>query len=166
MISRLRRAALRVFGRLPTNVRRFIVRRVAPAWTAGAVAIIERDDGRWLMVKPVYREGWSLPGGLIDRGEAPADAAVREFGEELGLRIRVEGEPWVVFDSRMRRIETVFRAELLDDIDLDAIAVQTHELDAVGWFSPDDPPPIEQEALDVVAVIRQSGMGGTRVLLR
>ena len=166
MISRLRRAALQVFGRLPTGARRFIVRRVAPAWTAGAVAIIERDDGRWLMVKPVYREGWSLPGGLIDRGEAPADAAVREFQEELGLRIRVEGEPWVVFDAKMRRIETVFRGELVDDTDLDAITIHTHELDDVGWFSPDDPPPIEQEALDVVAVIRQSGMGGTRVLLR
>lgn len=161
-----RRLALRFFGRLPTGARRFIVRRVAPAWTAGAVAIIEREDGRWLMVKPVYRQGWSLPGGLIDRGEAPAEAAVREFEEELGLRIRVEGEPWVVFDSAMRRIETVFRGELVDDVDLDTITVRTHELDDVGWFSPDDPPPIEREALDVVAVIRQSGSGGTRVLLR
>lgn len=166
MISRLRRLGLQFFGQLPAAGRRFIVRRVAPAWTAGSVAIIERDDGRWLMVKPVYREGWSLPGGLIDRGEAPADAAVREFREELGLRIRVEDEPWVVFDSKMRRIETVFRGELIDEVDLDAITVQSYELDGVGWFSPDDPPSIEQEALDVVAVIRQSGMGGTRVLLR
>lgn len=165
-MARVRRMALQVFGRLPPGARRFVVRRVSPAWTAGAVAIIERDDGRWLMVKPVYRQGWSLPGGLIDRGEAPADAAVREFQEELGLRIRVEGEPWVVFDSKMRRIETVFRGELLDDVDLDAIVVRSYELDGVGWFSPDDPPAIEQEALDVVAVIRQSGSGGTRVLLR
>ena len=166
MIGRVRRFALQVFGALPPPARRFIVRRVAPAWTAGAVAIIERDDGRWLMVKPVYRAGWSLPGGIIDRRETPGDAVVREFMEELNLRIRVEAEPWVVFDSTMRRIETVFRAELVDDVDLDAIAIHTHELDDVGWFSPDDPPPIEQEALDVVAVIRQSGSGGTRVLLR
>ena len=27
---------------------------------AGAVALIEWD-GRWLMVDPVYREGWTLP---------------------------------------------------------------------------------------------------------
>ncbi len=166
MTSQVRRIPLRVFGRLPTGVRRFIVRRVAPTWTAGTVAIIEREDGRWRMVKPVYRAGWSLPGGLIDRGETPAEAVVREFMEELRLRIRVEDEPWVVFDTAMRRIDTVFRAELLDDVDLDAIAIHTHELDAVGWFSPDDPPVIEQEALDVVTVIRRSGADGTRVLLR
>ena len=118
------------------------------------------------MVKPVYRKGWSLPGGLIDRGESPADAVVREFMEELGLRIRVDGEPWVVFDSMRRQVETVFRASLLDDVDLDAITVKTHELEGVGWFAPGDPPSIEPEALDVVAVIRQSGAGGTRVLVR
>ncbi|MEM9203519.1 MAG: NUDIX hydrolase [Actinomycetota bacterium] len=166
MMNRLRRLALRGFGLLPSGGRRFVVRRVAPAWTAGAVAIVERDDGRWLMVKPVYRKGWSLPGGIIDRGESPAEAVVREFMEELGLRIQVEEEPWVVFDSTMRRIETVFRAELLDDIDVDAVTVKTYELEGVGWFPPDDPPVIEQEALDVVAVIRKSGMGGTRVLVR
>lgn len=166
MMNRLRRLALRGFGSLPSGGRRFVVRRVAPAWTAGAVAIVERDDGRWLMVKPVYRKGWSLPGGIIDRGESPAEAVVREFMEELGLRIQVEEEPWVVFDSTMRRIETVFRAELLDDIDVDAVTVKTYELEGVGWFPPDDPPVIEQEALDVVAVIRKSGMGGTRVLVR
>ena len=105
MIMRLRRLAFQGFGLLPTGARRFVVRRVAPAWTAGSVAIIEREDGRWLMVKPVYRRGWSLPGGIIDRGEAPDAAVVREFMEELGLRIRVDSEPWVVFDSRMRRIE-------------------------------------------------------------
>ncbi len=69
MIAGNRRRAFRLFGRLPAGVRRFIVRRVAPTWTAGAVAIIERSDGHWLMVKPVYRQGWSLPGGFIDRGE-------------------------------------------------------------------------------------------------
>lgn len=166
MIGWMRRSGLRLFGKLPSSARRFVVRRVAPAWTAGSMAIIERDDGRWLMVKPVYRAGWSLPGGLIDRGESPADAVVREVMEELGLRVRTEAEPWVVFDAKMRRVETVFRAELIDDVDLDSIQICTHELDRVGWFSPDDPPSIEQEALDVVAVIRQSGTGGNRVLLR
>ncbi len=28
---------------------------------------------------------WSIPKGLPDEGEAPVDAAIREFGEELGI---------------------------------------------------------------------------------
>ncbi len=69
------RLVLRAFGSLPKVVRRFIVRLFTPSWTAGAVAVIEREDGRWLMVRPVYRKAWAAPGGLINRGESPDDPA-------------------------------------------------------------------------------------------
>ena len=118
------------------------------------------------MVKPVYRQGWSLPGGLIDRGEAAADAAVREVWEELGLRICVEKQPWVVFDSMMRQVEMVFRGELIDEIDLDSVTVRSDELDDAGWFSPDELPSVERETLNVVAAIRESDERGSRILLR
>ena len=31
--------------------------------------------------------GWSLPGGKIEEGESAADAAAREVGEELGIKV-------------------------------------------------------------------------------
>lgn len=47
--------------------------------------IICKRDGRILYVrKPKSR--WALPGGKIEDGETPAQAAARELSEETGLR--------------------------------------------------------------------------------
>ncbi|WP_162248063.1 NUDIX domain-containing protein, partial [Angustibacter sp. Root456] len=90
--------ALRVFRRLPAPVRRALVRAGTPGFTVGAVCLLERD-GRLLMLRQPHRNGWSLPGGLLDRGESAADAVVREVREELGLTIEVGRPVTVVVDS-------------------------------------------------------------------
>lgn len=48
-------------------------------------AIFFDDDGRVLLVDPVYKDFWNLPGGGVDAGETPRAACVREVGEELSL---------------------------------------------------------------------------------
>ncbi len=51
----------------------------------GANAAVVDDAGRILMVRHSYRRGWHLPGGGVERGEAPEAAVRRELGEEVGL---------------------------------------------------------------------------------
>jgi 8-oxo-dGTP pyrophosphatase MutT (NUDIX family) len=41
--------------------------------------------GRVLVIRNSYRQRLSLPAGGLARGEAPADAALRELHEEVGL---------------------------------------------------------------------------------
>ena len=53
---------------------------------AAAVLFFDEQD-RVLLVDPVYKPGWEFPGGVVEDGEAPTAAAVREVAEELGLRI-------------------------------------------------------------------------------
>lgn len=166
LLDRVRQSLYRLFGVLPKPVRMFVVRIVSPNWTAGAVAIIE-VDGEWLMVNPVYRKGWTLPGGLVDRGEDPATTIVRELHEELGLRVElVPGDPWVLIDSQMRRLDLVFHASIPDDVDRSTIASRSPELAGVGWFSVDALPVVDREASDVFALIDQVRAGGTRVRMR
>ena len=162
----IRRAVYRSFGLLPQPVRRLIVRTIRPSWTAGAVAVIERDDGRWLMVRPIYRKDWALPGGLIDRGEHPEAAIRREMREELGIEIEIHDEPWVIYDSKLRRLDAVFRAVLAPGSDPDEIEINSVELVDHGWFDPDDPPDLEDEASDVMVLRRRVLDGGDAVLLR
>ena len=49
------------------------------------------DDGRVLMIRRRQREGkllWAFPGGGIEVGESPEQAAVRETDEEVGLEVK------------------------------------------------------------------------------
>ncbi|MEY9948094.1 NUDIX domain-containing protein [Kitasatospora sp. GAS1066B] len=56
---------------------------------AAAVLLFDEED-RVLLVDPVYKPDWEFPGGVVERGEAPTLAAVREAAEELGLRLDPE----------------------------------------------------------------------------
>ncbi|MFF5642992.1 NUDIX hydrolase [[Kitasatospora] papulosa] len=49
------------------------------------------DDGRVLMIRRRQREGkllWAFPGGGIEAGESPEQAAVRETDEEVRLEVK------------------------------------------------------------------------------
>lgn len=54
----------------------------------GVSALIRDDAGRLLLERRADSGDWSLPGGAVDPGEAPAQALVREVREETGLVVR------------------------------------------------------------------------------
>ena len=47
------------------------------------------DAGRLLIVEQAETGHWSTPGGAIELGETPADAALREMWEETGLHVEL-----------------------------------------------------------------------------
>ena len=82
---------------------------LAPLVGVGAVIV---NDGRVLLVQRGTEPAlgrWSIPGGLIEVGEALTAAVVREVGEETGLEV-----------------EPVELVELLDRIHRDGDRVRYH----------------------------------------
>ncbi|MEV6614712.1 NUDIX domain-containing protein [Streptomyces sp. NPDC051051] len=57
----------------------------AETLAAGVLLFDERD--RVLLVDPTYKPGWEFPGGVVEPGEAPARAGMREVEEETGVRL-------------------------------------------------------------------------------
>lgn len=63
---------------------------------SAGVVLVRRMRGRWWLAAVLpqgKREGtWVLPKGLIDAGETPSQAALREGYEETGLRARLSSK--------------------------------------------------------------------------
>jgi 8-oxo-dGTP diphosphatase len=60
-----------------------------PRIPASAGALVWDRKGRLLILKPTYKGGWTIPGGIIEAdGETPWEACRRETREECGLEVR------------------------------------------------------------------------------
>ena len=107
-----------------------------------AGAVVRDASGRVLLVRRGHEPGlglWSLPGGRVEAGEAPAAAAGREVLEETGLEVEVgdllatfELGPYLVHDFAA----TVVGGELAAGDDADE----------VGWFAVDELSTVELSA--------------------
>ncbi len=120
------------------------------AWIAGldkrfasAGVLIENQTGELLVVKANYKSYWSLPGGIIDAGESPLEAVVREVREEIGLSIEASELNLAMVASRRRQLDGclsyqfVFRANVIDER-LENLTLQASEIDDSRFVSRDE----------------------------
>ncbi|MGL5826285.1 MAG: NUDIX hydrolase [Nocardioides sp.] len=98
--------------------------------------LVERGDGH----------GWALPGGHLDEGETPSEAAARELVEETGLLLRpthfTACPPLVAPDPRAGRhawvVTVPHRIRLHRDTLPDVTGLD--DASAAGWFPAEDYP--------------------------
>jgi 8-oxo-dGTP pyrophosphatase MutT (NUDIX family) len=112
-----------------------------PKKMIGVKVVVKSSDGRVLVVKPTYKPTWQLPGGVVEAGEDPKEAAKRELQEETAI---------VCGENDLKLIDLVFRAdqdvllllyELLPMQDSEQkITVQDTELETYEWIAPQDVP--------------------------
>jgi 8-oxo-dGTP diphosphatase len=60
-----------------------------PVLYAAAAGLITDTAGQVLLVKPNYRDHWTLPGGICEHAEPPHVACAREVLEEIGLDLPI-----------------------------------------------------------------------------
>jgi len=104
-----------------------------------AVCIVQDADGRLLMAERTPRQlsagYWELPGGKVDPGESPQQAAVRELAEEVGITA-LEVRPWISYhhEFRLRRLRLFFFR-----IDRWSGSPQGREGQRIAWVDPANP---------------------------
>jgi 8-oxo-dGTP pyrophosphatase MutT (NUDIX family) len=104
-----------------------------PTIPASAGALIFDRKGRLLILKPTYKSGWTIPGGVMEAdGETPWQACRREVREECGLE--VHGGRLACVDFRRPRpgrpggMRFLFDCGVLDDGVLAAVVLQPEEI--------------------------------------
>jgi 8-oxo-dGTP diphosphatase len=136
---------------------------------AAAAALFTNPAGRVLLVKPNYRDHWTLAGGILEDGEPPHVGCRREVAEEIGLD--VEPGPllaigWVAPDGVRTKpvVHFVFDGGVLADGT--PIRLQESELDDYRFVDAADlayylPPVISAR---VAAALASRGTGTTAYL--
>jgi ADP-ribose pyrophosphatase YjhB (NUDIX family) len=146
--SRLRATGYALFYRLPHRMRMRLVRVATPTYTVGAVILV-RDaqappPGRLLLLRQPPGRGWTLPAGLLRRGESPVQGALRELVEETGISLRPEqltqAVPSAMVHHRGRWVDLVYEARV--PAQSTPLRVDGAEVYEAAWHPIDDLPPI------------------------
>lgn len=99
----------------------------------GSAALILNSKNELLMVKPNYKDHWSIPGGIVNINESPLKACVREVKEEIGLTFRSFklAAVFYVLDKKFNdeSIQFHFIANNVTDEQIKNIKLEKEELD-------------------------------------
>lgn len=121
-------------------------------WLTGVTAVIVDGEGRVLLHRRSDTGEWALISGILEPGEQPAVAVVREAYEETGVHIEVErisgvtSGPPVSYPNgdRVQFLDVAFRCRAVGG----RARVNDDESLEVAWFAPDDLPPLDDHQLE------------------
>ncbi|MBB6174675.1 8-oxo-dGTP pyrophosphatase MutT (NUDIX family) [Nocardiopsis mwathae] len=100
-----------------------------PRAAAGVLFFDGRD--RVLMVIPSYKDYRDIPGGYIEHGETPRQAAAREVREELGIELpigRLLVTDWAPNPKEGDKQLFIFEGGVIDQVHRDKIQLAPQEL--------------------------------------
>lgn len=117
-----------------------------PLWLPGAAAVVYDDAGRVLLGRRADTGQWTLITGIVDPGEHPAHAIVREVLEETGVSVEVEhlvsvdvvGPVTFPNEDVCTFLSLVFRCRYVSG----SARVNDDESSEVCWFPLTDLPPL------------------------
>ena len=113
-------------------------------------AVVFNDRGEILLGQRSDNGNWSVIAGMMDPGEQPADALVREVEEETGVQVKIERLAGVALHEvvygngdRCHMVNTWFRCRAVGG----EARVNDSESIAVGWFAPEALPAMNPFAM-------------------
>ncbi|WP_423917588.1 NUDIX hydrolase [Frigoribacterium sp. 2-23] len=134
----------------------------APLWLSGVTAVVLRDD-ETLLVRRADNGEWTPVTGIIDPGEEPADAAVRECAEEADvvvepLRLALVGVTHEVVYANGDQAQYLDHTFVMRWISGEPAPADGENTEA-RWFPLDGLPPMAEHMTARLEAARQPGTG-------
>lgn len=118
--------------------------------------VMSDRDGRILLCKTTFKRDWELPGGIVEPGENPVDAAQREVLEEIGVDIKIGRllvldwlPPYLGWGDA---IELLYDGGEYDAAYLDTLVYDLREITGARWCTP-------EEAAELVSPLNARRLG-------
>jgi ADP-ribose pyrophosphatase YjhB (NUDIX family) len=135
-----------VFYTIPPRWRARIVKLLWHKYVLGSVVLIFDSEAtgpkRLLILRQPPGRGWTLPAGLLEKGETPIAGACREVAEETGIHFREEeltpAIPNAVVHTKGRWVDMVFTARV--PASKTELSVDGAEVWEAAWHPIDDLP--------------------------
>lgn len=109
-----------------------------PKRLSSAAMILKNESDQVLLVKANYKPYWTFPGGIIDEGETPKDAVLRETLEEVGIDVHPDTVDFYAVVDRMsheaQTYQFLFMAPLGTTM-VDHVILQASEIDAYALIT-------------------------------
>lgn len=122
-------------------------------FSAGGLVFKKNGDQYQFVLIQDSNNQWTFPKGHIEKPEKPEETALRETSEEIGLKsIRVielieKSDYWFKFNEEL--IHKFVYFYLIENFETEDLIVQTEEINAASWFSP-------EEAIKIVGYKKQN----------
>lgn len=122
-----------------------------PRKRMGVCVLFFDESNRLLIVKPNYKEGWSVVGGTVDAEESPRDCALRETKEEIGLVIDdmqfLSIEYIGTIGESIEGLEFMFYGGILNSNQVENIVIAEDEFDAYQFMEVEKALPLLRESI-------------------
>jgi len=129
---------LKIWRVFPGWLQNVASRMIRPLFQVFAAVVIFNEQKQILLVKLTYQRfhPWGLPGGSLDHGEQPGDAAVREMFEETGIALEIE-KLLLVKSWKPDRVGMYYLCRIKE-----GEFQPSEEVSEIGYFSKDNLPDV------------------------
>ena len=122
-----------------------------PKKRMGAGVLFFNEQNELLILKPNYKDHWSVPGGTVDKNESPRQCCLREIKEEIGFDLREISFLCVDYNSAQKdkteSLQFIFYGGILNADRIKKITIQDNEIDEFKFVKINEALPLLNEKL-------------------